>query len=155
MNWSTLAAIADLCAALGVIVSLIYLATQVRENSQEIVESRTLDIYQMMIDSRIDITNGVLGEIMTKVYAGGALTAEETTRYEAYLSRILNIWEVYFFNLQSDKVDHRLDSVMRQRLVGIFSRDHMKEFWKNSSPYFSPQFTHYVEGILSESTHQC
>jgi hypothetical protein len=148
MSWSAIAALSDILGAIGVIVSLVYLAIQVRNNSQELIENRTQQVYEMMIATRSDIANGPLGSIMTKVQHKQPLSAEEQLRYQSHLARLFNLWEIYYFNLQKGKIDPRLATVMRDRLSMILSNPLAQAYWQQNTAYYSQPFQHYVAEIL-------
>jgi len=46
MNWEALAAIAELLGAIGVIVTLIYLSVQIRQNSNQLRGTATTAVYE-------------------------------------------------------------------------------------------------------------
>ena len=150
MYWTAVAASADILAAIGVIVSLIYLANQVRSNAQEQIENRTQQIYEMMIATRSEIASGPLGAIMAKVSRDETLTDEEEVRYHSHLARLFNLWEVYYFNQRQGKIDAHVADIMRKRLALILNRERSRHYWQQSSDYYSQPFQDYVNGILHQ-----
>ena len=46
MNWEAIGAIAELLGAFGVIASLIYLATQIRQNSRQLMGASLIAVHE-------------------------------------------------------------------------------------------------------------
>jgi hypothetical protein len=93
MNWEAVGAIAELLGAAGVVVTLVYLSVQVRQNSREIVDSRTQRVFELMIETRSSFAEGKIAPIQAKVDANEELSPEEQIRYRAFRAHNLNIWD--------------------------------------------------------------
>jgi hypothetical protein len=156
MNWEALGAIAEALGAVGVIATLVYLASQIRQNSREIVDTRTQSIMELMIQTRSELAEGRMAEIQVKVDAQDPLTAEEEIRYRAHRAHSLNIWETYHLASRAGKISSDLDALMAKRLEYGFVKDNPasqknRDLWQQSRIYFTQEFQDYVDQIIRRS----
>ena len=100
MNWEAIIAVAEVVGAIAVVLSLIYVATQIKQNTEA---SRAQSINQIngqygALMSQI-ATNGDLAKIYRKATDGEELEPDETVRYTAYLSAFFAfIEEIYLLH---------------------------------------------------------
>jgi hypothetical protein len=102
MNWDAIGAIGEVVGATAVVLSLIYVATQIKQNT---AASRAQSINQInsqygALMSQIAL-NGELAHIYRKATDGEELGPDETVRYTAYLSAFFAFIEEIFLLHQS------------------------------------------------------
>jgi len=157
MNWDALGAIAELAGAAGVIATLIYLATQIRQNSNELADSRTQSVIELMIQTRADLATGPIATIQVKVDAGQELTPEEEIRYRAHRAQAMNIYEVYLLGTAHGKMHASLDGVMSERLLINLLGDSStaiknRSLWETTRSMYTSEFQTYVNNLIDERT---
>ena len=156
MNWDALGAVAEALGAVGVVATLVYLSVQVRRNSKEIVESRTQRVFELMIETRSKLAEGMIAPILTKVDANTELTPEEEIRYRAHRAYNLNIWNAYLMWSQAGTITPDLDAVMSNRMRRSLSGPtpaavKNRKLWKQTpSGIYTHEFEAYVEEVLRE-----
>jgi hypothetical protein len=109
MNWEAIVAIVEIVGLLAVVISLIYLAIQVRQNSDLIEQNTFVARSSMVHDTSVFYArffeliaeNSDLARIYRKGLTGESLNPDEATRFEALL-------EVYFTSLEDH--DHQYKS---------------------------------------------
>jgi hypothetical protein len=100
MNWEAIAAVGEVVGATAVVLSLIYVATQIKQNT---AASRAQSINQInsqygALMSQIAL-NGDLAHIYRKAADGEELEPAESVRYTAYLSAFFAfIEEIYLLH---------------------------------------------------------
>ena len=100
MNWEAIIAVAEVVGAIAVVLSLIYVATQIKQNTEA---SRAQSINQIngqygALMSQI-ATNSDLAHIYRKATDGEELEPDESVRYTAYLSAFFAfIEEIYLLH---------------------------------------------------------
>ena len=103
MNWDAIGAIGELVGSCAVIISLVYLAIQIRQSS----ESTKALIRQEISDSILNnITGAVQGnenlqKVMHKVLKGHDLDEEEQFRWTVYLYNLLRVHDTAFKQFRS------------------------------------------------------
>jgi len=109
MNWEAVVAIVEVVGLLAVVISLVYVAAQVRQNS-ELIGQNTLVARSSMVHEtavfyarffELIAENSDLAHIYRKGLTGESLDPDEATRFEALL-------EVYFTSLEDH--DHQFKS---------------------------------------------
>jgi hypothetical protein len=153
VNWEPLAAIAETLGAIGVIATLVYLSSQVRQNSRELVESRTQRVFELMIESRSGLAEGRIAPIQVKVDCEEALTPEEEIRYRAHRAYNLNMWDSYLMGARAGSISSDLDDVMASRLAqGLAGNSPAalknRGLWVQTKHLYTRAFQDYVDDLL-------
>ncbi len=155
MNWDALGAIAEALGAAGVVATLAYLSVQVRQNSKEIVDSRTQRVFELMIETRSILAEGKIAPIQAKVDANEDLSPEEEIRYRAHRAYNLNIWDAYLMGARAGTISPDLDTVMSSRIRQGLSGDSAaarknRELWALTYSLYTPALQAYVDEALAE-----
>ena len=147
MNWQEIGAISELIAALGVIISLIYLAAQIRHS---IATARATAYQEVYRDLRESLT-GAGHDPILKLVRGEELSQEEL----AGLPRILvvrmrayeNWWVQHRDGILADDVFDAYISHMPNTLSSPIAR----KWWSETNLKFVPGFEAYVQRFLDRS----
>ena len=101
MNWDALSAIAELLGAAGVVVTLLYLSRQVRENTASVRRATTRDALQSVADfNQFVASDPVLVDLFWRgTRTPAELTEEEWQRFVNLASTMIRRFEhsVSFF----------------------------------------------------------
>lgn len=120
--WEAVGAVGELLGALGVIVTLVYLAVQIRQNTLAMEEGRRLALaqaYQQRADGlsvmMVEAANGPIGGIIVKLTAAGypervssalkTLTPEELGRFRQWQIAQQTHWDNIYQQYQRGFVD--------------------------------------------------
>lgn len=109
MNWDAIAAVGDIIGAIAVVISLVYLAVQIRISnkatqqavSQELMETAWQTLSQLS-------TNPTLAKLWVKGSANEKLTLPESVQYRTFLLQLLNLWERTYRLSEEGNPDHWL-----------------------------------------------
>ena len=157
MNWDAAGAIAEIIGAIGVILSLIYLAKQIRANSDNISQNtkallantetsstdQVLEIYKSQIES------AEVAALARKGHAGiDELDDTERHRYSMLVRGIFETHQTYF-------VQHQRGSTGVE-IWGFYSRsfDHLCAFpgvitwWEHHKESFDPEYVKYINAKI-------
>jgi len=156
VNWDAVGAIGEVAGAVAVVATLFYLAAQIRQNSNEIVDSRTQGILELMIKTRSELAEGRIAEIQAKIDAEKELTPEEEIRFRAHRAENMNIWEAYHFNSRAGKINSDLDEVMESRLMFSLTGDNPaslknRTLWERTRMLYSNEFRNYVDALIESA----
>ena len=119
--WEAIGAIGELLGAIGVILTLVYLAVQIRQNTRAMEEGRRLALaqaYQQRADGlstmMVDAANGEIGRIIVKLTTLGypedlgslkQLTVEELGRFRQWQIAQLTHWDSVYHQYQQGFLD--------------------------------------------------
>jgi hypothetical protein len=151
MNWGAIGATGEILGAIAVLLTLVYLATQIRQNTKA-VRASALD---SSVTSVMSIRQTILesAELTTIFQAGNAdplsLDGDEQLRFRLLMQNILwSLWNVY---AQSSYVDLS-ESVWEAQLptlTRVMSTPGGRWFWENFRHEFEESFRSEVDKTLT------
>jgi hypothetical protein len=135
------ALVAEITAAAGVIVSLVFVGVQLMQANtlaREAAEQRQIEAIGNL--SRILAENPFLSEAMAKAKAGETLTPGELaalTSLETYAQRT---WEALYFQYRAGRVDPELWEAQRELARSIQSQPFSQAVWAQQKQWFSKSY---------------
>ena len=152
MNWEAISAIAESIGVIAVLITLIYLAIQVRQNTemsrQSILRNQTdrylNNCYFMAGNS------GIMDIFMRSMADPDSVTREEWWRFGSYLYGMFKDYEeMYYFNTSGRQEDYRWESSQRD-LRFYLSRPGGRKWWRSQGrEMLSDQFVEFVDGLIT------
>ncbi len=148
MNWEAIGAAGEILAAIAVVVTLIYLAKQIRQNSQAVQISALRDTTEHWHRwSEVLATSPELAVIVArgnKSYR--QLPESEAMRYGAYVQMFFDSAESYRSLVLEHAVQknlHVLESIVARR----FRETGFQEWWSDNRADYEAGFVTWIEGI--------
>ena len=147
MTLIELGALGEFIGAIGVVVTLVYLALQIRHNTRAVRSS----MHQDMIESTLRIAesmsdNGELVRIVIKADADyDDLTTEEHYRFEAYAERVFGNFESVYYSYRNSMVEEDLWEAWKTSYLSDISRDSVRRFWQEERPPHLLEFIEFVD----------
>jgi hypothetical protein len=132
----------EILGAIGVIVSLLYLAVQVRQNTRSIRAST----YQAFSESFRDFRNLLLGdERLGAVWGKGLrsrseLSETERAQFDALLMNFLRGVEVSFYQQANGLLDEDFYRGWIDEALVIWSLPGPSDWWSENSQFFNREF---------------
>jgi hypothetical protein len=149
MNWDAVGALAELVGAGAVVLTLIYLSVQLRQNTQAvrnesergILEDANTWMYKI-------IENPELAELYRKGMRGEELSSNDRLRYRLLMGTLVMHWNHAF------KVG-AFYMVQNADLAGVLSTRGGAEYWKQSIGHmgkadYDEGFVEYMNELLKE-----
>jgi hypothetical protein len=148
MNIQDVGAIGELIAAFAVVVSLVYLAVQLKAQNRESRISSMHDIavgYREVLGSMSD---GVMPDVLDKAIVDfDSLSQSETLRLIAGVGRIFRVWEEAFLLFEAGNLEERTWETMLRQFNGYMSIQPFAEVWAVRKQYFDAEFQMFVDGL--------
>lgn len=148
MDWNAISAIANVFAASSVILSVVYVAIQVRKNTQA-THSQT---YQLATSALAEMA-GIIGsdKELARVFRIGMVSADQLDEDEfaqfGYLGiSLFRRFENVFFQYQAGLVDEDFWTGHRDNILWFFHRPGMQAWWKDRKFAFSKSFREFLDG---------
>jgi len=108
MNWDAIGAIGEIVGAVAVVASLVYLATQIRNQNRESRLAAMHEISSGFRETTSKILNGDLSRIFVKaIESFESLTDEERLRLLVLITAIFRAWEEAFILHDIGHLDSR------------------------------------------------
>ena len=138
MNWEAISAIGQIVGALAVVISLIYLAREVRSNARETRRAALRSTLDSLTRFAHQITeNADLAELRSRGFVDfESLNGVDLTRFNSYMHALFRLVEdVYYQHLDGHIDPHRwrgFETVMRE----INTRPGAQAWWRSHSHWF-------------------
>ena len=152
MNLDALGNIGEFMGAIGVIVSLIYVSIQLRQNSKAVRASAYQEISRTSIDLlSCLISDPGMAEIWGRGLDGGTLALDEveTTRWHSMLLATFRHWDNLYYQFRNDLLETHLWQSYRVVIESYLVYPGVVEWWHRNKAGFSPALHAFVDERLS------
>ena len=155
MNWEAIGTVAEVLGALAVVVSLLYLAAQVRRSADA---THAASRY-----ATAGLTTGILVPIacdaeVASIFRRGqmdpdSLSDDEGFRFDVLLYSIFDQWETMFSQVQRGAMSKEDWAKYENSIIGVYlAQPGSQRFWEKTSDMYSASFREYVDQV-SRKTH--
>ncbi len=155
MNWEALGAIGEIVAAVGVIVSLLYLASQVRGNSKQLRHASAQAV--------LDKLNGLIGQLAFTPGAGDVWTRglsgldaleddEELVRFSSMLLQAFWAYEEVLHYRQAGLVEDWAWAHAKAPIEHFMRTPGFQEWWRLRQDWFGEAFREHVDRRMPQAT---
>jgi len=147
VNWDAIAATAEAIGTLAVLITLFYLARQIRQNTEEVRSAN----YHGVTDSFNELNLAIAGNsdlarvFKTGNYAYDELTDEEKYQYGFVMHSAFRILDVIYFQSEHGTGDKTLWEFEKRSLDTLLAAPGGRRWWKERPFTFSECFIDYVE----------
>ncbi len=148
MNWDAIGAIGEIVGAVAVVASLVYLATQIRNQNRE---SRLAAMHEVSSDFR-ETTSMILDRDLARIFVKAiesfeSLTDEELLRLLLLITTIYRSWEEAFIRHDIGHLDSRAWKPMLSYYTLIASTPPARKVWEMRKEHFDDRFRDFVDGL--------
>ena len=151
MTLDLVVAISQLVAAIGVILSLIFLAVQLRQNTRAVRSTSIQNLVQSLSDTaQTNIGNEYLVPIMLKANAGSDLIDEERLRLHFWFIMAFRRFEGVYFQRKLGLVDSAITDGFERSHLSILASPSGRKWWSGAKGIFNSGFVAYVDEQLNK-----
>ena len=148
MNWDAIGAAGEIVGAVAVVISLIYLAAQIRNQNRE---SRIARMHEMSHGFR-EATSKLLDANVTDIFVKAigsfeSLTDEERLKLIIGMTAIFRAWEEAFIQHDMGHLDSRAWKPMLSYYAFILSAPSAYRVWEMRRAHFDDRFRNCVDGL--------
>ena len=156
MNWEAIGAIGEIIGALGVVVSLVYLASQIRTQNRESRLSAVMEwTTQWNAFSVSFAENPVLSEIWVKgVQDFSSLNPSELVQFSAQVGRFFRVAEGLHDQHSQGRLASKAWRGFERTLQDISSLPGVKAWWQTRSHWHSEKFAAFVAPLIASTEPQ-
>lgn len=149
MNWEAIGAVGEIIGATAVVVSLVYLAGQIRTQNRQ---NRTAAMHEISMgfrDAIATFANIGNAEIITKANNDfESLSDAEVFVLISGVQRVLRVWEEAYFQQLQGNLDRHIWDPMVTQYQSYMSMPAMSQVWLIRKQYFNPDFAQFVENLV-------
>lgn len=151
MNWSAVSAISDLVAAAAVVVSLVYLALQVRQNHRAVTAATELETSRMFseLHSRVAASSELARLWDTGLTRPAELTEDEQRRFIWFVAEYFYLVEAVWQQHASGTVSASSWAQHEAVTVGLLKNRLLQEWWVSGVSPYTPEFRAAVDRAVT------
>ncbi len=151
MSWEAIGAVGEIVGALAVVISLVYLGTQVRHNTEVARASTRHAIADSTISAGSDILHEPLvAAAVAKELQGQDLGFEDYLRLQTRAYMGLRLFENIHYQYRSGLLSEDEWQGFRKNLKWLLHIGSYQELWRAQAPVFSDAFRHEVSVLHTE-----
>lgn len=151
MNWDVVAALAELVGAAAVVVSLLYLARQMREATTQAKVSNMHNILSYFADVTGPIvTDPNVTDVYHRATAGGlgALDDDDRIRFIYLATLVIRGFEDAYVMKAHEALPEWYDTVVEPVLTDLMAMPGFRDYWDLRRAIFTDDFRSLVDGML-------
>jgi hypothetical protein len=154
MNWTKISAISDVVVAISVIVSLVYVANQLDQNTKALQLSGVISTTEMWTEQQILLAeNGELNAIFWKGMSGdGSLSESEQRRYEAFMSGWVQAFQQSYHMQMAGGLNSGIWQNQLHSIKWVFSNPGAIDYWRKWGGNHDPSFSAFLETIITSNS---
>lgn len=147
MTLNELGSLGEFISGLAVVVTLVYLAIQIRHNTRAVRSS----MHQAMIESTLRIAEslsdneGVARIVLRADEDYDNLTEQERIRFDAYGERVFSNFESVFYSYRNSMIEEDLWESWESSYLADISRESMRRYWQDERPQHLGDFTEFID----------
>ena len=147
MAWDALAAIGTMLGALGVIISLVYLATQIKNQNRESELAAANELAAQWSAAMSDVaTNGQLARILeVGLERVEELEPHEYVQFTAHLNRIFRAVESMYTQYRAGRLSEELWQGISTSTIQFTKSPGVKYWWSTRSGWFGEAFSQFIQ----------
>ena len=147
LNWEAIAAISEVVGAVAIVVSLVYLAIQIRSQNRE---ARVASIHELNESFRNAITSFQdpgLAELFARARNDfDSLPEAQRLQFIAMIQGIMRVWEDAYHQHQAGRLSDRIWNAMVVQFCGYLSLPGVMAVWSIRKMAYSEDFRTFVDG---------
>lgn len=154
MNWEAIGAIGEVAGAVGVVVTLAFLARQIGQNTRALRANtnRSLNEQQSVIRLRLATDTAAFDLLMRGLSDFGQLESLEGARYTLMLRAVLQTFEDSYVQFQEGSADRDTWEAARSGLEEVVTAPSFKDWWTRNNGSCKPSFQSEVNRLLGAAT---
>lgn len=148
MNWEAIGAIGEIVGAFAVVLSLIYLAVQIRNQN---IESKATAVHQVLESNKSSISQ-LLDPGLAEIWIAGmedfnSLTDVQRLRFVIYLTVALRSFEDAFFQWRNGRLDDETWFTLVAVIQDVKSTAAFGQFMEMRRHHFRAEFANYMDEL--------
>lgn len=151
MNWEAVSAIGQVVGAVAVVISLVYLAAQIRDNTRSTRSATRQSIVDSIVSVNLAMAQSdAIARALRSNLDGRPLAPHEALQQLAHCYACMRTWENVHFQYRSGMLSDEDWSGFRQNVKALMQVPAFRDFWEREREVFSQAFRREVTAVLRE-----
>ena len=152
MNLEKLAQIGEFMGGISVLLTLVYLAVQIRGNTNAVLSAGAQQTHDTLIQAYIELAGNAQ---LNRIFRMGtqdinSLTEDETGQFYAFWSATLYVCQNWLYQQKSGALDEELVFTFLGGAASNFHSPGFRAFWTQRKFTFSDELQKWVEDAISK-----
>ncbi len=131
MNWDALGAIGEVVGAIAVVVTLLYVARQIRQANAQTQAQARYSFIEAYGEMNTSITNSKdVASIFRRGFTGETLDPDEHYQFFALAGQFLNTWSVLFDLHEDGLLPENQWTMVRLDIITMMNEPGGRDFWE-------------------------
>ena len=154
MNWDAIGALGELVGAVAVVVSIIYLALQVRQNSADVRSGG----YQGAVQSANQFLESLTGDPESrKIFTKALESFDELDEDGQVVARMLFLqlfmyYEAFYYQYLEGVVNEEIWEGRKIMMLNMLESPGISSWWEGGSAIYGRRFVNYVNEVREPTT---
>ena len=149
MTLADIGSIGELIGAIAVILSLVYLAVQIRQNTEAV----RIQTYQAIMDSSSRLGESLAEPDVDRVYRKGrkdpdGCTDDEMAQFMLIAGQVVNLYEGLYLHHKSGAIDDDFFENRWKTFHRIMHQPGFRRMWERAGDYYATSFTEAVNDLM-------
>ncbi len=153
MNWDAIGAVGEILGAAAVVISLGYLAGQIKSNTRALRRAASRDAVAGVNEwfSKVTVDNDTANLFARGVESFSKLDPDEAVRFRFIYFQLFKVFEDLHFQFEERLLDHEQWEGWRWAASQYLASPGGREYWKMVDRAFSSRFRDLVETMQAET----
>ena len=149
MNWEAIGAIGEIIGAIAVVVTLIFLLAQLRQNTRSLGMSTRARVTDTIANTLAVLQDADFADIATFGFVSYEdLPPRDRLRFASFILRMLRVWEDAYFQWRQGGYDDGAWASNRAFMLDILSLKGARDVFNLRAPWFDVRFVEYIQSEL-------
>ena len=152
MGWSIqdLGAIGEFVGSIFVVVTLVYLIVQVRQNSQSIKSQSRYQVLEALAADLKASSSSEYFALRNRISTGDA-SSDDVVQWNLTLAAFLSHMEILFHELSDESLPEEFREPLRVRIAALLRLPRGASAWESSQQLFTQSFRDFVDAVAEEN----
>ena len=150
MNWDVISAVGEVVGSIAVVVTLVYLAVQIRQNTESLRMTAELDVSQQTAEfaARVRAQPDIVRIRDLVADDPTRLTDNEIAQFRWVLVELFCLYEGQYHVFQKGHISESSWSAKANMLRGLLASRIVFEWWRERMCPLSDEFFNYIDNSL-------
>ena len=153
MTLDDLGNVGEFIGAMAVVISLLYLAVQIRQNTRSLrASAHQMITVQIAELNRTIVEQPEVASILERGFAdGNSLTTEESRRFNAYNSARFRHYDNIYYQYRAGMLEEsQWQGLSNLLCVHLTQQPGLRQWWEGVTDFYSTEFVAYCRNMLDQ-----
>jgi hypothetical protein len=152
MDWIAIAAISEIAGTIAVVVSLIYVGVQIKQNTTVARSTARQSVTELMVEAGSNmVQDSTLAAALLKNMKGEHLDDVERLRLLGHANISMRNFENIHYQFRTGMLTEEEWLGFKMNLGAVFEWPLIRTYWENEKQFFSPVFQAEIDSILESA----